>query len=144
LDGVQWENEDVRALFIKSNESSSPTPVGAIVGGVIGGVAGIAIVGGAVWLFLRERRRLHESSTAPLEAPHPAEASPYAQVPTEAPTETKLTPNMIKSQSPMLDGREMLGEMPGSALSELPAHRRVALGSPIQAPVSELEGSNVR
>lgn len=51
--------------------SGSSTPVGAIAGGVVGGVAGIALVGGLVFFYLRKRRgsRDQYSTAGTTEAP---------------------------------------------------------------------------
>lgn len=49
-----------------SDASSSKTNVGAIAGGVVGGVAGLALIAGALFYFLR-RGRNHEPKYA--EAP---------------------------------------------------------------------------
>lgn len=38
--------------------------MGAIAGGVVGGVIGLAIIGAAVWFFLRRRRRQRVDGTS--------------------------------------------------------------------------------
>ncbi|KAB2574686.1 hypothetical protein DBV05_g6600 [Lasiodiplodia theobromae] len=73
-DNVGWTNNKVRTLFASTNgnsgsnnggsntsgsgrrRSKSSSNTGAIVGGVVGGVAGLALIAGAVWLFMRKRK----------------------------------------------------------------------------------------
>ena len=46
---------DMIGIAMRSTKSS--TPVGAIVGGAVGGVAGLLIIGAAVFLLMRRRRK---------------------------------------------------------------------------------------
>lgn len=63
----------------------SGTPVGAIAGGVVGGVAGIALIGGLIFFFLRRRRSQEASDPIELtgddkDKPPPSYGgSPYGQ-----------------------------------------------------------------
>lgn len=43
----------------EASASSSGTNTGAIAGGVVGGIAGLAIIVGGLWFFLRRRGRQH-------------------------------------------------------------------------------------
>ncbi|KAF7188318.1 hypothetical protein HII31_10382 [Pseudocercospora fuligena] len=48
-----------------ANSDSGSTTTGAIAGGVVGGVAGLAIIGGVIWFFLRKRKsNSHDSPAA--------------------------------------------------------------------------------
>lgn len=98
MNSVNWTDSEVRAVFTSNipdgSESggsgsdegetgdSSPTPVGAIVGGTIGGVCGLATVGIAAWFFLRRRRRTSkfelptEQIVKPLPHKSPSELHP--------------------------------------------------------------------
>ena len=86
------------------SQSASPAPIaspapsksshtGAIAGGTVGGVAGLAIIGAFIFLFLRHQRRRHgESTVAPTETTYPW--SPSMQSPSmsdpQSPSELPL------------------------------------------------------
>lgn len=72
-----------------SSPTHTPTPppkpshTGAIVGGVVGGVLGLLVIAGAIWFFLRSRkrnvaRREAEGMSAP--APEPTHRGEYSAV----------------------------------------------------------------
>ncbi|OGE54643.1 hypothetical protein PENARI_c005G10442 [Penicillium arizonense] len=48
-----------------TGDSSSSSNSGAIAGGVVGGVAGLAILIGLIWFFLRRRSQSNKSATGP-------------------------------------------------------------------------------
>jgi LPXTG-motif cell wall-anchored protein len=51
-----------------SDSDNSSTPTGAIAGGVVGGVAGLALIGGLIFFFLRRRRN---AASQPIELDSP-------------------------------------------------------------------------
>lgn len=136
---MDWSDE-VRALFTSSNpnnggpdpdngngqpspnpdDGGSSTPVGAIAGGVVGGVAGIALIGAAVWFFLRKRRQSNG----------PAELDEAAKAENGSPDASKWSP-------PPVYGGELQSHDPHEARSELADSRS---GRNPSAPVSELQG----
>lgn len=136
---MDWSDE-VRALFTSSDpnnggpdpdngngqpspnpeDGGSSTPVGAIAGGVVGGVAGIALIGAAVWFFLRKRRQSNG----------PAELDEAAKAENGSPDTSKWSP-------PPVYGGELQSHDPHEARSELADSRS---GRYPSAPVSELQG----
>lgn len=136
---MDWSDE-VRALFTASDpkdegpdpgngndppssdpgDGGSSTPVGAIAGGVVGGVAGIVLVGAAVWFFLRRRKQ----------SAGPAELDEAAKAENGSPDASKWSP-------PPMYGGELQSHDPHEARSELADSRS---GRNPSAPVSELQG----
>jgi len=74
-------NATAARRFGESN-SGSKTNVGAIIGGVIGGIAGLALIGGLIWWFIRRRKNTKRTVDGDI----PASQVPYEQAPYGSPT----------------------------------------------------------
>lgn len=57
-------------LYLENIDNGNSS-IGSIVGGVVGGVVGIALGVGAIWFFIRRRRRQREARTTVM-VPHPS------------------------------------------------------------------------
>ncbi|KAI1421022.1 hypothetical protein F5Y12DRAFT_67382 [Xylaria sp. FL1777] len=70
LQNVHWDSEEVEAIFMTQQTTSTPTPshtpsalggspqpTGVIVGGAVGGVLGVAVIGMMSFLLVRRNRR---------------------------------------------------------------------------------------
>ncbi|EPS36878.1 hypothetical protein H072_9533 [Dactylellina haptotyla CBS 200.50] len=117
-----------------STGSSTPTPggggsstnVGAIAGGVVGGIAGLALIGGLLFLYLRERRnsqnlrRVSEASRTSL-GPHDM-GEIYE--PKELDATTPEIPSELPGDSPVAGPSKPVPEpveLPGSEVPAKPA-----------------------
>ncbi|KAI5812142.1 hypothetical protein BZA77DRAFT_347270 [Pyronema omphalodes] len=118
------QTSDASGKHAAANKSNT----GAIVGGVVGGIAGLAIIGGAVFYFLRKQRYAAlaengqsqiERSPGPVEAP--AEASNKSSVPpNEGIYQTEYYP--VSHPVELYPGDVRLSELEGvRSQNELPA-----------------------
>lgn len=131
----EWTEEGVQAWFqaslsvnaSTSNGSNATTPngsgggdgegdgdgdsnTGAIAGGVVGGVVGLALLGGLAWLLVRRRRRQRQHAT-----PRAGNDSEPLGVGYQDQREShQLSAEEKLQRSPELDGRGLLGELPGA------------------------------
>ena len=93
------------------NSQSSSTPVGPIVGGVVGGLAGLALLGLAVWFVMRRKR--NDSSKASQEV---------YEVPYEG--AARIPPQQLDSDQTVFEAGD--GKTRYAHAKELPANEAVA------------------